>query len=92
MKILDLITDKTLGSPDSLSLSRSVALLTFIVLSLGFGINAIRYPISWEVYIAYPIGVIAAFAPQLFLRLIDSIKDVGGLLGRGRRHRDDGMV
>ncbi len=72
----NLIKDKKVDIEGSLSLSRMTALGTFLVLSAGFVINAMRKAVSWEVYIAYPLGVSVAFAPQLFLRLLNGIKDV----------------
>ncbi len=71
-----LIKDKRMEIEGGLSLSRMTALGTFLVLSGGFVINAMRKAVSWEVYIAYPLGVSVAFAPQLFLRLLNGVKDV----------------
>jgi len=75
-KLKDLIQDKRCEKLETLSLSRLAALGTFFVLSGGFIINAAKKAVSWEVYIAYPLGVAIAFAPQLFLRLMNGIKDV----------------
>jgi len=74
----DLIKDKV-EKDESVSLSRLVAIGTFLVLSSGFIVNAMKKTVSWEVYIAYPLGVSVAFAPQLFLRLLNGIKDVIGV-------------
>lgn len=80
MALKDLISDKTINNPNTLSLSRSVALMTFVVLSFGFGVSAWKNPIGWEIYIAYPMGVTIAFAPQLFLRFLDGIRGMTGML------------
>lgn len=77
MGLRDLISDKVkVKDNESLSLSRLVAFGTFMVLSAGFVFNAMRKTVAWEVYIAYPLGVSIAFAPQLFLRLLAGLKDV----------------
>lgn len=75
MVLKDLYKDKVVDN-ESLSLSRSVAIATFIVLSLGFMINAYKKIIPYEVYIAYPLGVTISFVPQLFLRMMKELKDV----------------
>lgn len=75
MGLKDLIKDKV-EKDESMSLSRMVAVGTFLVLSSGFIVNAMKKAVSWEVYIAFPLGVSVAFAPQLFLRLLNGIKDV----------------
>jgi hypothetical protein len=76
MELTNLIKDKKEEITGSLSLSRMTALGTFAVLSAGFILNAYRKAVTWEVYVAYPLGVSIAFAPQLFLRLLNGIKDV----------------
>lgn len=76
MDIKSLIKDKKEEVEGSLSLSRMTALGTFAVLSAGFILNAWKKAVTWEVYVAYPLGVAIAFAPQLFLRLLNGVKDV----------------
>ncbi len=74
--MFNLIKDKKEEIEGSLSLSRMTALGTFAVLSAGFILNAWQKAVTWEVYVAYPLGVSIAFAPQLFLRLLNGVKDV----------------
>lgn len=75
MGLKDLYKDKAEGN-NSMSLSRSMAIATFIILSIGFLINAYRKIIPYEVYIAYPLGVTISFVPQLFIRITKEIKEV----------------
>lgn len=78
--MFNLIKDKKEEIEGSLSLSRMTALGTFAVLSAGFILNAWQKAVTWEVYVAYPLGVSIAFAPQLFLRLLNGVKDVIAVL------------
>lgn len=75
MALRELVRDKddSDGGKKELSLSRSIALATFAVLSAGF-IFACYKRVTWEMFLAYPAGVTLAFVPQLFLRLVDGIK------------------
>lgn len=70
---LKILQDK---GKETLSLSRMTALATFAVLSAGFMLNAYKKTVAYEVYIAYPLGVTISFMPQLFLRLMDGLKEV----------------
>jgi hypothetical protein len=76
MKLSNLLKDKKEETEGMPSLSRSTAFLTFAILSAGFILNAYKKTVSWEVYIAFPLGVTIAFLPVLFLRLLNGIKDV----------------
>ncbi|MFA5753038.1 MAG: hypothetical protein WC910_08220 [Bacteroidales bacterium] len=74
MSLKDLLYDKT-DDHNSLSLTRTVAVVTFIVLSGGFILTAWKRA-SWEVFCAYPAGVMIVFVPQLFLRLVNKLEGV----------------
>lgn len=68
----ELIKDK---DSETLSLSRTVALITFIVLSIGF-IVACYKRITYEFFISYPIGVMIVFIPALVVRFMDKLQGV----------------
>lgn len=72
MKLKDLITDK---GENTLSLSRSVALMTFFTLSGGFILTAWKRA-SYEVFVAYPIGVMVVFVPQLVVRFMNKLEGI----------------
>jgi hypothetical protein len=74
MQLKDLIRDKT-NSQNSLSLSRTIALATFVVLSVGFVISSYR-KITGDFFVYYPAGVMIVFVPQLFLRLVNKLEGV----------------
>ena len=74
MSLKDFFYDKT-DDHNSLSLTRTVAVVTFIVLSVGFMLTAWKRA-SWEVFCAYPAGVMIVFVPQLFLRLVNKMEGV----------------
>ena len=72
MKLKDLVTDK---GENTLSLSRSVALMTFFILSGGFILTAWKRA-SHEVFISYPIGVMIVFVPQLVVRFMNKLEGI----------------
>jgi hypothetical protein len=72
MTLKDLITDK---GENTLSLSRSVALMTFFILSGGFILTAWKRA-SYEVFVAYPIGVMIVFVPQLVVRFMNKLEGI----------------
>jgi hypothetical protein len=72
MTLKDLITDK---GENTLSLSRSVALMTFFILSGGFILTAWKRA-SYEVFVAYPIGVMVVFVPQLVVRFMSKLEGI----------------
>lgn len=74
MALADLFLDKTYNST-SLSLTRTTAITTSLILSAGFMLLAWKGKATWEIFIAYPFGVALTLAPQLFLRLMDSLKE-----------------
>ena len=75
MKLLKLIEEKT-GNGTWVSLTRFVASATFVVLSIGFIVLSYKGRTTWQTFLSYPAGVAIAFAPQLFLRLMDKMKDL----------------
>jgi hypothetical protein len=72
MSLKELVQDK---GEKSLSLSRTIALITFIVLSVGF-IVACYKRITYEFFISYPIGVMIVFVPALVVRFMDKLQSV----------------
>jgi len=72
MKLKDLVTDK---GENTLSLSRSIALMTFFILSGGFILTAWKRA-SYEVFVAYPIGVMVVFVPQLVVRFMNKLEGI----------------
>jgi hypothetical protein len=72
MSLKDLIKDK---GENTLSLSRSVALMTFFILSCGFVLTSWKRA-SHEVFIAYPIGVMIVFVPQLVVRFMNKLEGI----------------
>ncbi|MGB3988616.1 MAG: hypothetical protein WBK67_02920 [Minisyncoccales bacterium] len=72
MTLKDLIKDK---GENTLSLSRSVALMTFFILSGGFILTSWKRA-SHEVFIAYPIGVMIVFVPQLVVRFMNKLEGI----------------
>jgi hypothetical protein len=72
MKLKDLITDK---GENTLSLSRSVAVATFLILSGGFILTAWKRA-SYEVFVSYPIGVMVVFVPQLVIRFVNKLEGI----------------
>jgi hypothetical protein len=60
---------------ESYSLTRIEAVIVSSILSIGFGILCFKGRTTWEVFIAYPFGVIISLSPQLFLRMIKSLKE-----------------
>ena len=88
MNFRDLVFDKVFGkTQEALSLSRTVAFLTFVVLSAGFMGSSMTTGLSWHMFIAYPVGVTTAFAPQLFIKFLDVLK--GTKFMRKEGHHDD---
>ena len=74
MALADLFLDKTDNST-SLSLTRTTAIATSLILSAGFMLLAWKGRATWEIFLAYPAGIALTLAPQLFLRLIDGLKE-----------------
>ena len=72
MSLKDLIKDK---GENTLSLSRSVALMTFFILSGGFILTSWKRA-SHEVFVYYPIGVMIVFVPQLVVRFMNKLEGV----------------
>ena len=74
MGLKDLFYDK--GDADNkLSLSRSVAVATFLILSGGFILTAWKRA-SYEVFMAYPAGVMIVFVPQLVIRFVNKLGSI----------------
>ena len=74
MGLKDLFYDK--GEPDNkFSLSRSVAVATFLILSGGFILTAWKRA-SYEVFMAYPAGVMIVFVPQLVIRFVNKLEGI----------------
>lgn len=74
MSLKDLLYDK--GDADNkLSLSRSVAVATFLILSGGFILTAWKRA-SYEVFMAYPAGVMIVFVPQLVIRFVNKLEGI----------------
>ncbi len=69
----DLLFDK--DGNDKLSLSRCTASLTFLILSAGFLLTSWKRA-AWEVFMAYPAGVMIVFVPQLFLRMVNKLETI----------------
>lgn len=69
---MNILKDK---DKDAYSLTRIEAVVVSSILSIGFGVLCYKGRASWEVFIAYPFGVMVALAPQLFLRMIKELKD-----------------
>lgn len=74
MALADLFLDKT-GNSETLSLTRTTAIATTVILATGFLLLSWKGKASWEVFVAFPMGVSLTLAPQLFLRLIDNLKE-----------------
>lgn len=74
MRLKDLVRDKT-DDQNSLSLSRIIALITFIVLSVGFIMSAYKR-IQGEFFVYYPIGVMVVFVPQLVVRFMNKLEGI----------------
>jgi len=64
------------SDPQNMSLTRALPVAVFLVLSAALIINARVKPISWEVYIAYPVGVASACAPHLFKSMLHELKGI----------------
>jgi hypothetical protein len=72
MSLKDLIKDK---GENTLSLSRSVALMTFFILSGGFILTSWKRA-THEVFVYYPIGVMIVFVPQLVVRFMNKLEGI----------------
>ena len=72
MFLKELIQDK---GQNTFSLSRTVALMTFFILSGGFILTSWKRA-SHEVFIAYPIGVMIVFVPQLVVRFMNKLEGI----------------
>ncbi|MEN6317252.1 MAG: hypothetical protein ABFD82_00640 [Syntrophaceae bacterium] len=72
MSLKELIRDK---GEQSLSLSRVVAMATFSILSGGFILTSWKKA-SYEVFIAYPIGVMIVFVPALVVRFMNKLESI----------------
>lgn len=90
MKITKLIEEKT-GNGAGVSLTRFVASATWLILSIGFILLSYKGRASWETFLAYPAGSAIAFAPQLFLRLMDKMKELITAY-RVERGKDDDSI
>lgn len=55
------------------SLSKTVILATFLILSAGFCLGCWKN-MSWELLVAYPGGVMLIFIPRTFIRSIQELK------------------
>lgn len=72
MSLKELLQDK---GEKSLSLSRTIALVTFSILSGGFALACFKKP-SYEMFMAYPAGVMIVFVPQLVIRLVNKLETI----------------
>lgn len=72
MPLKELVHDK---GEKSLSLSRTIALVTFLILSGGFILTSWKRA-SYEVFVAYPIGVMIVFIPALVVRMINQLEGI----------------
>jgi len=73
--MLEVLKDKTDSNPEKVSLSRSVALGVTCFLSASFLIHVYMRGLTWELCIAYPVGVAIVYIPQLTLRLMDKANE-----------------
>lgn len=55
------------------SLSRTIILVTFVVLSIGFGLGCWKR-MSWELLLAYPTGVMITFIPRVVIKFVMELK------------------
>lgn len=72
MPLKELVHDK---GDKTLSLSRTIALLTFFILSAGFILTSWKKA-SYEVFVAYPIGVMIVFIPALVVRFMNQLEGI----------------
>jgi len=72
MSLKELVKDK---GEDTLSLSRTIALVTFIILSIGFIVSSYK-KISGDFFVYYPIGVMIVFIPSLVVRFMGKLESV----------------
>jgi hypothetical protein len=72
VSLKELVQDK---GENSLSLTRCVAVATFLILSGGFILTSWKRA-SYEVFVAYPIGVMVIFVPALVVRFMGQLENV----------------
>ena len=74
MGLKDLFYDKD-EKENKLSLTRSISVATFLILSGGFILTSWKRA-SYEVFMAYPAGVMIVFVPQIFLRMVNKLESI----------------
>ena len=72
MSLKELVQDK---GEKSLSLSRTIALATFFVLSGGFILACWKKPLE-NAFWTYPLGVMIVFVPHLVVRFINQLEKI----------------
>ncbi len=51
------------------SMKRIGAIIGFLILSSGFVWMGWKIKLTWQIFIAYPVGCFAFYAPQLFITI-----------------------
>ena len=74
MGLKDLFYDKD-EKESKLSLTRSISVATFLILSGGVILTSWKRA-SYEVFMAYPAGVMIVFVPQIFLRMVNKLESI----------------
>ena len=72
MSLKELVQDK---GEKTLSLSRTVALATFVILSIGFIVACNKRPTE-GIFWSFPLGVMIVFVPHIVVRFVNQLEKV----------------
>lgn len=72
MSLKDLVRDK---GENTLSLSRTIALVTFLALTAGFILACWKRPTEW-IFCTYPLGAMIVYVPQLVVKFINQLENI----------------